>query len=59
MCTVKIMSPIVQILTPRPANIVTPSQVMVLMQEIQTEVLRARLKRSDSKSLIILLTYSV
>lgn len=59
MCTVKIMSPIVQILTPRPANIFTPSQVMVLMQEIQTEVLRARLKRSDSKSLIILLTYSV
>lgn len=45
-----LISPTVQILTPRSSNIFTPSQVMVLMQEIQTKVLRAMLKRSDSKA---------
>lgn len=55
-CTVKIksnmtlISPTVQIFTPRSSSIFTPSQVMVLRQEIQTEVQRAMLKRSESKA---------
>lgn len=56
MCTVNIsskmrlISPIVQILTPRSPSIFTPSQVIDLMQEIQTEVLQPMLKSSDHKS---------
>lgn len=56
MCTVNIsskmrlISPIVQILTPRSPSIFTPSQVIDLMQEIQTEVPQPMLKSSDHKS---------